>query len=217
MTDAGRHGRRAGADVDLESEGPRLAALRAGDAAAFAGIVQVWSPMLVRTALALTGDRDRAEALVRDTWLQMLSEVSTFQPPPGLRAWVCSLMVRRVGAVPARGGPPVEPEPPVEAARFRPPGDAEWPGHWALPPAPWPALEDGRPADRGIGQVLRAALEDLPQPERVVVGLRDVAGCDVAEIVQILGRPAEQVRALLNHGRARVRSRLEGHFAPQPA
>lgn len=204
--------------IDLELPDELLSALQRGDESTFARIVLVWSPTLVRTATALTGDRGRAEELVKATWLRLLAEITTFRPPPRLRTWVCGLMVREASRAPTGAPEPSPPGPAVEPGRFLPPGDPEWPGHWALPPAPWPALEDVRPATRGVGSVLRAALECLPQSERVVIGLRDVAGCEVDEIGQIVGRPPGEVRALLNHGRAEVRDRLERHFATaQPA
>ena len=60
----------------VESHEALLDAVRAGDASAFAQLVAVWSPSLLRTAMVLTGDRRRAEELVRQTWLRLLAEVS---------------------------------------------------------------------------------------------------------------------------------------------
>jgi RNA polymerase sigma-70 factor (ECF subfamily) len=193
-------------------------ALQAGDESAFVRIVQSWSPGLMRTAAALTGDRARAEMLVKATWLRLLREIATFRPPPGIRAWVCALMVGELGVAEDGAHPGRSRAPIVEPRRFRPPTDPEWPGHWALPPTPWPALDDARTHGRAVGSALRAALDELPQQQRMVVGLRDVAGCEVDEIGEMMGRPPAQVRDLLNRGRAQLRTRLEQHFATaQPA
>jgi hypothetical protein len=82
------------ADRDVSDLGPdAVEAVRAGDESTFARLVQFWSPFLLRTAMVLTGDRESAQAVVRETWLRVLGEVATFRPPPRPRAWVCSLML----------------------------------------------------------------------------------------------------------------------------
>ena len=195
-----------------------LSALRAGDESAFARLVRAWSPSLLRTALALTGDRANADSVVRATWLGLPAAVQGYRPPPGLRAWVCGLLLGQLGLrelASSQGGDGGEPT--VDRSRFLPPTHPEWPGHWEIPPTTWPAMEDGRPVSHGVGQVLRDALKQLPPAQRVVVGLRDVAACDVDDIAGIVQRPPEQVRDLLHHGRAQVRRRLELYFAAQPA
>jgi RNA polymerase sigma-70 factor (ECF subfamily) len=197
-----------------EPDADVVAALRAGDETAFARLVQAWSPALLRTALALTGDRSTADSVVRATWLRLPAALDEYRPPPGLRAWVCGLLL---GQLPLQemgtshgagdGGPT------VDRSRFLPPTHPQWPGHWEIPPTAWPAMDDARPVSHGVGAVLRDALEQLPVDERVVVGLRDVAACDVDEIARIVQQPPAGVRDLLHHGRAEVRRRLELHFA----
>ena len=205
-------GRPEGAsDRDLSDLGPdAVEAIRAGDESTFAWIVRFWSPFLLRTAMALTGDRESAEAVVRETWLRVLGEVATFRPPPRPRAWVCSLMLGALNlsepAGPAGAGHTVEP------GRFLPPDHKQWPGHWAVPPAAWPAMDDLRSGARGVGTALRSALAGLPAQQRVVVSLRDVAGCEVAEISQIVRQEPHEVRLLLHQGRSAVRGQLETHF-----
>ena len=186
-------------------------AIRAGDESTFARIVRFWSPFLLRTAMVLTGDRDSAQAVVRETWLLVLVEVSTFLPTTRPSAWVCSLMLGALDlSGPAGAGHTVGPA--VEPARFLPPDHEQWPGHWAVPPAVWPAMDDSRSGARGVGVALRSALAGLPAQQRVVVSLRDVAGCEVAEISQIVRQEPDQVRLLLHQGRSALRGQLETHF-----
>lgn len=189
-------------------------AIRAGDESTFARIVTFWSPFLLRTAMVLTGDRDSAQAVVRETWLRVLGEVATFRPPPRPRAWICSLMLGALDLAGPAGptGPGVTVGPAVEPARFLPPDHEQWPGHWAVPPAAWPAMDDSRSGARGVGTALRSALAGLPAQQRVVVSLRDVAGCEVAEISQIVRREPDEVRLLLHQGRSALRGQLETHF-----
>jgi RNA polymerase sigma-70 factor (ECF subfamily) len=197
-------------DLELDA----VEAIRAGDESAFARIVGFWSPLLLRTALVLTGDRESAQAVVRETWLRVLGEAATFRPPPGPRAWICSLMLGALDlsepVVPAGAG--LTAGPAVDPARFLPPDHEQWPGHWAVSPAVWPAMDDSRSGPRGVGAALRSALAGLPAQQRVVVSLRDVAGCEVAEIGQIVRQEPDEVRLLLHQGRSALRGQLETHF-----
>ncbi len=198
------------ADDRVDAGAELVEAIRAGDEMAFAGIVHLWSPFLLRTATLLTGDPGGAETLVRETWLRVLRELSAFRPPPRLRAMVCGVMLRAADVTVPAGGS--QDEPTVDPGRFLPPDDPRWPGHWAVPPGDWPAMEDLRAGSRGVGHLLREALAELPVEQRVVVGLRDMAGCDVAEISEIVRRDHDDVRRLLHHGRSVLRRRLETHF-----
>lgn len=186
-------------------------AIRTGDESTFAAIVRFWSPLLLRPAMALTGDRDAAQSAVRETWRRVLSEVATFQPPPRPGAWVCALMLGTIDlpdpAVAGNGD-----EPAVAPGRFLPPDHDQWPGHWSVLPPAWPAMNDSRLGARGVDAALRSALAELSPQQRVVVSLRDVAGCEVLEISQIVRQRPDQVRLLLHQGRSALRGRLETHF-----
>ena len=199
-------------------------AVRSGDESAFARLVRAWSPGLMRTAMALTGDPASAEKVVRATWARVPAELPDYRPPPAFWGWVCGLLLGQLGLSAtsatqgSAGASAAGPAPPtVDPSRFLPPTHPEWPGHWAIPPTSWPAMQDAR-TERGVGSALRTALDRLPTAQRVVVGLRDVAGCEVGEIATIVEQPPEQVRDQLHRGRAELRRHLELHFSRlQPA
>ena len=95
---------------------------------------------------------------------------------------------------------------------------------------PVPAAEiDDRPAAVSAGDDpasvavrldLDAALAQLPEEFRAPVVLRDVAGCDYAEIGQILRIPPGTVRSRIARGRARLAEAMSAnggnhHDTPQ--
>ena len=170
--------------------------------------------------MALSGDPAAVEQVVRATWAQVPADLPGYRPPPALWGWVCGLLLSQLGlrAAPAHGPPAASrATPTVDPSRFLPPTHHQWPGHWAVPPSTWPAMQDAR-AERGVGRALRSAFDRLPAGERVVVGLRDVAGCEVREIATIVEQPPERVRERLHRGRAELRRHLELYFGqPQPA
>ena len=200
--------------MDASAEQRLIDAVHSADESGFASVVGAWSPVLVRATVIMVGDRSTAEDVVRRTWVRLLSRIGSFRPPPRLTVWFCALLLQEAGLDRGRRGPDAEgseARPVVDPHRFLPPDHGEWPGHWATPPTAWPAMDDAR-AGRGVGQLIREALGLLPERQRVVVGLRDAVGCEVAEISHLVGLGAEDVRAELNRGRARVRAHLEDHL-----
>jgi RNA polymerase sigma-70 factor (ECF subfamily) len=196
--------------------------LRAGHRETFAELVDAWSPVLLRVALLYVSTRATAEEVVQDTWLAVISRLDGFEGRSSLRTWVFRILenqarsrgVREARAVPWSsafvgdgtddGGPTVDP------SRFRGAGD-RWPGGWtpAGRPAPWePPPEDAAIAGE-IRRELGAALDELPDRQRVVVELRDVHGLSAEEVCAQLGVSPGNQRILLHRGRARLRTRLE--------
>jgi DNA-directed RNA polymerase specialized sigma24 family protein len=76
--------------------GEALEALRAGDEAAFAALVDECRPALLRVAGALTPTRADAEAAVRGAWLDVLHGLDEFDGRSAVRAWAMRLLADRV-------------------------------------------------------------------------------------------------------------------------
>jgi RNA polymerase sigma-70 factor (ECF subfamily) len=200
-----------------------LERLRAGDAAAFADLVDGWSPALLRVARLYVSTRASAEEIVQETWLAVITEVDRFQGRSSLKTWVFRILenlARTRGEREARSVPwsaafpePREPDegrPTVDPGRFRGPED-RWPGGWTVAgrPAPWqPSPEDAAVAAE-LRRHLADALAELPDRQRTVVELRDVHGLSSDEVCERLEVSAANQRVLLHRGRARLRARLE--------
>jgi hypothetical protein len=72
-----------------------LAALRAGDEAAFAELVAAWSPSMLRIARSFVGTWQAAEDVVQDTWLGVVRGLADFEQRSTLRTWVLSILANR--------------------------------------------------------------------------------------------------------------------------
>jgi RNA polymerase sigma-70 factor (ECF subfamily) len=102
-------------------------------------------------------------------------------------------------------------EPAVPEERFRGAND-QWPGHWASPPRALDTVPDERLLAREARGRIAEALEALPESQRVVVTLRDVAGWDSGEVCDALGLSEGNQRVLLHRGRAKLRAALERYL-----
>jgi RNA polymerase sigma-70 factor (ECF subfamily) len=198
-----------------------VARLRAGDRAAFAELVDAWTPVLLRVARLHVSTSASAEEVVQDTWLAVIGQLDRFEGRSSLRTWVFRILenrarsrgVREARAVPWSSAFADEADdgvPTVDPARFRGPDD-RWPGGWT--PAGRPVAWEPPPEDAAVAaeirSELRAALDELPDRQRTVVELRDVHGLSADEVCAQLGVSSGNQRILLHRGRARLRARLE--------
>jgi RNA polymerase sigma-70 factor (ECF subfamily) len=199
-----------------------VAALRAGDEAAFRAVVREWHSSLLRVAQIYTPTRAVAEEVVQETWLRVLGALDRFEGRSTLRTWVFRILVntaktqaRREGRVlpfSALDDPARVPEPAVDAARFRPEDDPRYPGHWSAPPADAP---EERLLAAETRAVVASALEQLPPAQCAVVSLRDVEGWSADEVRNALDLSEVNQRVLLHRGRAKIRRALEEYLSEE--
>jgi RNA polymerase sigma-70 factor (ECF subfamily) len=125
-----------------------IAALRAGDERAFAALVDLHTPALLRLATAYVPSRAVAEEVVQETWIAVMRGIDDFAGRSSLKTWIFRILVnvamrggsRERRSVPFGALAAAEDtgEPSVDPDRFLPPDHAQFPGHWAIMPARWP-------------------------------------------------------------------------------
>jgi len=206
-------------------EAELLAALKAGDEQAFAGLVDELSPALLSLAKAHLPDRGLAEDVVQETWLAVMQGLPAFEGRSTLKTWVISILLNRARTRAVREGrampfsalSPDEGWTAVDPERFLPPDHPEWPGHWLAAPHPWERNpEECLVARESLTQVL-AAIEALPEQQRAVIAMRDVHGFGADEVCELLGMSEGNQRVLLHRARSRVRGQLEAYFRVEEA
>ncbi len=203
-----------------------LAALRAGDPAAFGELVDRLNGPLLRLARMYASNPAIAEEVVQEAWIGVIQGLGRFEGRSSLRTW-CSRIVVNIARTraarehrqipfsafedPSGGGA----EPAVEAERFLPASDPEWPGHWVSYPARWDEVPEERLLAGETRALIDAAIADLPPSQREVITLRDVDGWGSDEVCNALEISATNQRVLLHRARAKVRRALERHLAPE--
>jgi RNA polymerase sigma-70 factor (ECF subfamily) len=196
-----------------------LAALRDGDEAAFAQLVDQHAPSMLRVARGYVPSREIAEEVVQETWLALLKGIDNFEGRSSLRTWLFAVMINIAksrgirerrdadAAIVAFTGGSVDP------ARFHAADDPN-PGHWKQgeEPAPFPDTPEGSLLGNELVDVACRELDKLPDRQRMVVTLRDMLGFDSGEVCELLDISVANQRVLLHRGRAAVRQALENYL-----
>ncbi|MGE5695885.1 MAG: RNA polymerase sigma factor [Candidatus Sericytochromatia bacterium] len=210
-------------EKDSAGEAALVAALRDGDEAVFADLVDRYTPSLLRVARGYVPSHEIAEEVVQDAWIALLKGISKFEGRSSLRTWLFTIMINIAKArgmrerrnadaeIAAFSGGTVDP------SRFRPSGD-RWPGHWTdeAAPAPFPDTPEGSLLGAELLAVARRELDKLPERQRMVVTLRDMLGFESGDVCELLEISVANQRVLLHRGRAAVRQAMEQYLAEVP-
>ena len=208
--------------IAAAEEAELLARLRAGDEGAFESLVEAYHSTMMSVARNYVKTRDVAEEVVQEAWLGVLKGIDRFEGRSSLKTWVLRILVntaltrggREARSVPFSSLAPAEAEgdaPAVEPERFRPPGEA-FAGHWAGYPGDWSSLPAERLEGRETIDIVKAAVEELPEAQRTVITMRDIAGCTAEEVCDTLEVSIGNQRVLLHRARSHVRAALERHL-----
>src|SRR4051794_12648600 len=185
-------------------------------------LVVRWSPSMLRVARMYVPSQAVAEEVVQETWLGVLNGIDRFEGRSSLRTWVFSILVNRARTrgererrtVPFAALARQEGEDDfaaVDADRFVGRGDGV--GSWAAPPVRWweepqRALDSGEAVQRIEEEIAR-----LPEMQRLVITMRDVAGLSSEEVRHALDISETNQRVLLHRARSKVRAALEDYYA----
>jgi RNA polymerase sigma-70 factor (ECF subfamily) len=198
-------------------EATLVARLRERDERAFESLVESLYPSMMAVARGYVRSRAVAEEVVQEAWLGVLEGLDRFEGRSSLRTWVLKIVaniartrgVREARSVPVSSlegeGPTVEPE------RFRGPGDP-FPGHWTSYPTDWRTVPEERLLSDETLELVKQAIQQLPELQRLVITLRDVTGCSAEEVCEVLGISDGNQRVVLHRARGRVRTMLERHL-----
>jgi RNA polymerase sigma-70 factor, ECF subfamily len=200
-------------------EADLVARLRAGDERAFEALVERHYGMMLAVARGYVRTRAVAEEVVQEAWVGVLNGIARFEGRSSLKTWIMRIVVniaitrgeREARMIPFSTLAPEGDEPAVDPDRFRDDSDG-FPGHWRAYPANWAALPDDALLSRETLDVLMGAIEELPDPQRVVITMRDVAGCSAEEVCGTLDVSDGNQRVLLHRARSHVRNALERHL-----
>jgi RNA polymerase sigma-70 factor, ECF subfamily len=194
--------------------------LRAGDERAFESLVESSHKTLIAVARRYVKSREVAEEVVQETWLRVINGLDRFESRSSLKVWILRILVntaitragREARSLPFSSLARADEEAPaVDPERFRRPG-AAFAGNWARAPGDWSSLPEEDVLGRETVDVAKRAIGCLPDAQRTVITMRDMAGYSSEEVCDVLELSAGNQRVLLHRARSQVRAALERHL-----
>ncbi len=196
---------------------------RQGDEDAFAALVRRYTPMLMRLARMYVPTDALAEDVVQETWVAVLRGLERFEGRSSFKTWLFRILVNRAKTRGVRehrsipfasvgAGDGIESEadgdgPTVDPSRFTSAGA------WTSAPADWrDDPEASLNSAEGL-RIARAAIDELPERQKIVITLRDLEGLSSDEVRNVLDLTETNQRVLLHRARAKVRKALEDWIA----
>jgi RNA polymerase sigma-70 factor (ECF subfamily) len=197
---------------------------RGGDEAAFATLVRRYSPMLMRLARMYVPTDALAEDVVQETWVAVLRGLDRFEGRSSFKTWLFRILVNRAKTRGVREQRSI----PFASIRTHPPGvedevDGDGPtvdpsrftseGAWTSAPADWHDDPEASLESEEALRIARAAIDELPERQKIVITLRDLEGLSSDEVRNVLDVSETNQRVLLHRARAKVRKALEEWIA----
>ncbi|HWI74297.1 MAG TPA: sigma-70 family RNA polymerase sigma factor [Baekduia sp.] len=190
---------------------------RQGDEAAYATLVRRYSPMLMRLARMYVPTDALAEDVVQETWVAVVRGLEKFEGRSSFKTWLFRILVNRAKTRGVRehrsipfasvagggGGDDNGDEPSVDPSRFT----SE--GAWTSAPADWRDDPEAALESAEALRVARAAIDELPERQKIVITLRDLEGLSSEEVRNVLDVSETNQRVLLHRARTKVRQALE--------
>jgi RNA polymerase sigma-70 factor, ECF subfamily len=153
-----------------------------------------------------------AEEVVQDTWLAVVRGLDAFEGRSSLRTWIFHILVNRARTRAVREARTVPfSSLAADAAQEGPTVDPTLFGAddmWAAPPRRLATDPERRLLARELRGQLLEAVQGLPEGQRAVMALRDLAGLPSEEVCELLDLSAVNQRVLLHRARTRVRAVL---------
>lgn len=176
-----------------------LVRYRDGDPTAFRQLVQAWQERMLHFFFRLCWDRDRAEDLTQDLFLKLMQASRRYRPEGRLSTYVYRVATNLW----------------IDHYRAQRPQPRLYSIDQAiLGPALEPAAAAPSPVERASEQEekerLRAALERLTEPHRIVFELAVYQQRPYAEIAELLGIPVGTVKSRMHNTVAALRELLAG-------
>jgi RNA polymerase sigma-70 factor (ECF subfamily) len=175
------------------------------DEAAVRAIMQANNRRLYRLARGILRNDSEAEDVVQETYVRAFTHLGQFRGDSSLSTWLSRIAVNEALGRRRRQRPGVElsslPQGVLEAQIIQ---------------FPLAASEDPEKsmAQREIQHVVEHAIDELPEPFRLVFITRVIEGMNVEETAEILGLKPETVKTRLHRARNMLRDIVEKKIGP---
>ena len=196
--------------AENETDSALLAALRAGDSAAFETLVRSYGGRMLSVARRFLSNEQDAQDAVQEAFLSAFKALAAFDGRSQLSTWLHRIVVN--AALMKLRTQKRRPEQSLDD--LLPTFLAD--GHEAAPRTRW--KNSAADAERSeTQQLIREQIAKLPETYRTVLLLRDIEEHDTETVARMLDVSPAAVKVRLHRARQALRTLLDPLFGRQPA
>jgi RNA polymerase sigma-70 factor (ECF subfamily) len=192
--------------IDHADEAPLVAALRAGDAAAFETVVRTYGGRLLVVARQVVGSEEDAHDALQDGFITAFRAIDRFEGKSKLSTWLHRIVVNaalmRLRSKRRKREQPIDDLLPTFSED----------GHANRPTPEWNQSALAGIQRKETQAAVRACIDQLPDDYRTVLLLRDIEELDTAEVARLLEITEGNVKVRLHRARQALKSLLEPMF-----
>lgn len=181
-----------------------LEALRLGDRAEFARLVETYSDLIYRLALKILNDPQDAEDVLQETFIKAYRNLKGFDGRSSLSTWLyrigtneALMLIRKRKNLPLSLDEPLEGEDEVDEP---------------FQIVDWCCLPEQELQTSEVRHYLDQAVKQLSPALRAVFVLRDIEGLSTEETTQVLNLSEAAVKTRLSRARMQLRELLTDYF-----
>jgi RNA polymerase sigma-70 factor (ECF subfamily) len=153
------------------------------------------------------GREEDARDAVQDAFLSAFKAIGTFSGGAKISTWLHRIVINAcLMKLRTR-----KRRPEVAIEEFLPTFLAD--GHQTRPTTAWRETAEQAAARREVRELVRAAIDRLPEQFRTVLVLRDIEGLETGEAAELLGMKPEALKTRLHRARQALRGLLDPYFA----
>jgi len=185
------------------SEAAFVTRLRAGEPDAFEQLVRNYTPRLLRVARRLLGNDEEARDALQDAFISVFRSIRSFEAGSRLSTWLHRVVVNAaLMKLRTRRRHPEE-----EIEKYLPLFQED--GHQIVPSVEWMESAETALQRKEMRQLVRAAIDRLPDTYRTVLLLRDIEEMSTEETAEVLGISTTAAKLRLHRARQALRTQLD--------
>jgi RNA polymerase sigma-70 factor (ECF subfamily) len=181
-----------------------LEALRNGDRAEFARLVEAYSPLIYHLGLKMLNNPQDAEDILQETFIKAYRHIGSFDGRSNVSTWLYRIATNEALMLIRRKRP--------DSISFEEPSTFETEPQEPMQIVDWCCL----PEEEFLTAESRARLDEavnrLPASLLVAFILRDIEGLSTRETAQVLNISEVAVKTRLSRARLRLREDLSAYF-----
>ena len=189
---------------DKDQKTYSLEALREGDRAEFARLVEEYSPMIYRLGLKMLNNPQDTEDILQETFIKAFKHIGKFDGRSSVSTWLYRIATNE-SLMSLRKKRP-------DTISFDVPSIYESEPQEPLQIVDWCCLPEDEFLSAESRMRLDEAAENLPDSLRVVFVLRDIEGLSTRETAAVLDISEMAVKTRLSRARLRLREDLSTYF-----